>query len=108
MTTLEKLNMYKEKKNVIEAINKAFQITSDSGVGSISYELYKKDIPEHNTTSWVEFIVVTFVGEAKSVKVASGNSNNANFQVIGKLLNGYYEELGYYNTVVENYELVQL
>lgn len=108
MTTMEKICMYREKKNVIEAIDKAFQIPTDSDVRSISYEVYKKDIPEHNITSWVEFIVVTFAGGGKSVKVVSGNSNNANFQVIGQLLNGYYEDLGYYTTVIKNYELVSL
>jgi hypothetical protein len=100
LTIEERMHMYKGKKLFIDHISKVFEDEYlQSNVAKVSYEVYVKQIDDE-TAYYTEFAVVTFVGGGKSVRVISGNSNNTNFQEIGKLINGgYYDELGYYESV---------
>ena len=93
MTVEEKHEMYLEKKKFMENLNEVFQM--DPGcpsVEGVNYEVYTKDYGEGriDTREWV---IVHFVGGGKSVKIVSGNSNIANFKVVGTMLvGGYYAE----------------
>ena len=61
-------------------------------VEGVNYELYTKDYGEGRVDER-EWIIVHFVGGGKSVKIVSGNSNIANFKVVGTMLvGGYYAE----------------
>jgi hypothetical protein len=103
LTIEERMHMYKGKKLFIDHISKVFEDEYlQSNVVKVDYEVYMKPIDDE-TTYYTEFAVVTFVGGGKSVRTISGNSNNANFQEIGKLINGgYYDELEYYERVKAN------
>lgn len=109
MTITEKLAMFKEKKDFIENLNKAFQ-TFPKGltVASVKYEVYRKDTKD--TTYFTEYIVVTFFGGAISVRTVNGNSNSANFRTIGSMLDGgYYDEVQDYEKLKDiGYEKVNL
>ena len=104
LTLEERIEMYKGKKLFIDTVSKVFEIEDlQSNVAKVSYEVYMKPIDDE-TTYYSEFVVVTFQGGGKSVRIISGNSNNANFIEIGKLINGgYYDELDYYNRTRANY-----
>ena len=106
MTMEEKIKMYQEKKSFIEGLSKVFEAKpKGSTVEAIAYEVYHKDIVRGDVTynHIVEFVVVHFFGGAKSAKVVSGNSNIANFRVLGTLVDGGdYGELEYYNSVCNN------
>lgn len=113
MTMEEKIKMYKEKKAFIEGLSKVFETRpAGSSVSLITYEVYSKEIvrDENIYRHTVEFVVVIFDGGGKSAKIVSGNSNTANFEVIGPMLNGgYYEENQYYESMTENgYTLIEL
>jgi hypothetical protein len=113
MTITEKIEMYKGKKAFIKDISKAFENRSvSSSVETIDYEVYHKTIVREENTydSYVEFVIVRFIGGGKSVKVVSGNSNTANFRVLGPMLDGgYYDENSYYDSMPETgYELISL
>ena len=103
MTTAEKLAMYANKKAFIETISKAFEKNlSKSSVTSIEYEVYhrKVTINGEERDHYVEYVVVNYIGGGKCVRFVSGNSNTANFQVIGDLLEGgYYDEMQDYEMV---------
>lgn len=110
MTKAEKIKMYRGKKAFIDNISKAFEIRpSGSTVASVEYEVYSKVISEE-VTHFTEYLIVNFFGGGKSVRVANGNSNTANFRVLGTLVEGgYYDEIPYYNALVKSgYELVNL
>lgn len=105
MTTAEKLAMYANKKAFIETVSKAFEKNlSKSSVTSIEYEVYhrKVTINGEERDHYVEYVVVNFIGGGKCVRFVSGNSNTANFRVIGGLLEGgYYDEVPDYNSLKE-------
>ena len=103
MTITEKIEMYKGKKAFIKNVSKAFEATPRiSSVTSIDYEVYRKEVNE-DTTYFAEYIIVSFFGGSKSVRLVNGNSCTANFREIGKLLDGgYYEENIQYATLEDN------
>lgn len=102
MNINERIKMYQAKEQFISAVSKAFENCANSNVQKVSYEVYVRQV-DNETTYYTEFIVVTFVGGGKSVRVASGNSDNANFREIGKLIDGgYYDELDYYERIKAN------
>lgn len=103
MTITEKLEMYANKKAFIDNVSKAFaKNLSKSSVTSLEYEVYRKDIDEERV-HFVEYVVVNFIGGGKCVRFVSGNSNTANFRVIGELLDGgYYDEIPTYNGLKDN------
>ena len=109
MTNAEKLMLFKEKKDFIENLNKAFQtFPKGSTVASVAYEVYAKKVNE-DVTYYQEYLVVTFFGGAKAVRNANGNSNLANFKELGKLVEGgYYDEVkGYLALNEAGYNLIQ-
>lgn len=113
MTITKKLEMYKGKKAFIKDLSKAFEGKSvNSSVERIDYELYHKEVTRDDIAyqHYVEFVVVRFFGGGKSVKVVSGNSNTANFRILGPMLDGgYYDENPYYDSMLETgYKLVFL
>lgn len=106
MTTEERINMLKEKKAFIDALNMAFQVRPrKQSVRSVAYEVFSKEINNEFVTDYLylqEYLVVTFDGGGISVCSANGNSNTANFRELGKLLDGgYYDEVELYNTMEE-------
>ena len=97
MTMEEKTEMYKEKKKFIENLNDMFQVEPRCpSVEGVSYEVYSKTLDEvlfPGVTDFREWVIVHFTGGGKSVRIVSGNSNLANFKVIGGMLaGGYYAE----------------
>ena len=109
LTVEERMHMYRGKKLFIDHISKVFEDEYlQSNVARVDYEVYSKVI-DPETTYYTEFVVVTFTGGGKSVRVISGNSNNANFREIGKLIDGgYYDELEFYKRVKESSDVVNL
>lgn len=109
LTVEERMHMYRGKKLFIDHISKVFEDEYlQSNVAKVEYEVYRK-VVDPETTYYTEFAVVTFVGGGKSVRIISGNSNNTNFQEIGKLINGgYYDELEFYKRVKESSDVVHL
>ena len=110
MTTEQRIEMYKSKKLFIDHISKAFEDEYlISNVAKVEYEVYSKNSPNGHDVWYTEFVVVTFVGGAKSVRNISGNSNNATFREIGRLIDGgYYDELEFYKRVKESSDVVHL
>ncbi len=113
MTMEEKIKMYKEKKAFIKGLSKVFEAKpAGSAVETIDYEVYTKEVArdENIYRHCVEFVILRFVGGGKSVKVVSGNSNTANFRILGPMLDGgHYEENSYYDSMIETgYELIVL
>ena len=111
MLTLEqRMHMYKGKKLFIDSISKVFEIEFlNSNVKKVEYEVYSQTSQISDTVFYAEFVVVTFTSGAISVRNISGNSNNANFREIGKLIDGgYYDEIEYYKKVKENSTFVEV
>lgn len=110
MTMEEKIEMYRDKKKFVENINEVFQMEPHCpSVEGVSYEVYMKNYGE-GRIDIREWVIVHFTGGGKSVKVVSGNSNIANFGVIGSMLSGgYYAEVRTYQEQLENgYARVEL
>lgn len=110
MTIKEKINMYRNKRNFIRTVSKAFEtLNTYSSVTSIDYEVYKKEAG-NDFVYYYEFVVVTFIGGAKCVKLVNGNSNIANFRAVGSMLDGgYYDEIPNYESLEERrFTLVSL
>ena len=86
--------MYSEKKKFIENLNEVFQVEPGCpSVEGVSYEVYIKDYGE-DRIDVREWVIVHFVGGGKSVSLVTGNSNIANFKVVGSMLaGGYYTEV---------------
>lgn len=101
MTITEKLEMFKEKRNFIKNISKAFEAKpKGSSVQSVDYEVYRRD-DAGDHIYFREYLVVIFFGGGKSVKNISGNSNTANLRALGSIVDGgYYDE-------IQDYEMVQ-
>ena len=102
LTVEERMHMYRGKKRFIDHISKVFEDEYlMSNVAKVEYEVYSKAAPDGDIW-YTEFAVVTFVGGGKSVRNISGNSNNANFREIAKLIDGgYYDELEFYKRAKE-------
>jgi hypothetical protein len=110
MTINEKLEMFRGKKAFIDSINKAFETRpAGSSVSSVEYEVYRLDLKD-DVTYFTEYLVVTFFGGGKTVRVANGNSNTANFRALGTLVDGgYYDEVGTYESLTSiGYTKVEL
>ena len=110
MTAEEKLKMYREKKQFIENLGFAFQVRPGcASVEGVGYEVYTKQFSDRisETREWV---IVYYVGGGKAMKIVSGNSNAANFVVIGSMLQGgCYEQVRMYEEQFANgYERVDL
>lgn len=113
MTIEEKIQMYKRKYAFIESLNEAFQTRpADSTVESVVYEVFRKDVTSEGRTItyFQEWLRVNFFGGGRSVRSANGNSNMANFRVLGTLVEGgYYDEVyTYENMEADGYTKVNL
>lgn len=109
MTLEEKLNMYSEKKQFIENLGYAFQVRPGcASVEGVDYEVYQKLFID--VIDFREWVIVRYVGGGKAMKIVSGNSNAANFVVIGSMLQGgCYEQVQVYQEQAEQgYEKVEL
>ena len=110
MTSEEKREMYLEKRRFIENLNEVFQMEPRCpSVEGVCYELYTKDYGDGRVDER-EWVIVHFVGGGKSAKIVSGNSNIANFKVIGSMLvGGYYaENFTYQKQIEDGYTKVEL
>lgn len=110
MTLEETLRMYREKKQFIENLSYAFQVRPGcASVEGADYEVYTKDYGEGriDTREWV---IMYYTGGGKAMKIVSGNSNAANFVVIGSMLHGgCYEQVRMYqDQEAEGYKRVEL
>jgi hypothetical protein len=109
MTLEEKLKMYREKQRFVENVCGAFQVAPGCpSVEGVTYEVYQKlyiDVMDFR-----EWIIVHYRGGGKAMKIVSGNSNAANFVVIGSMLHGgCYEQVRLYHEQEENgYERTEL
>ena len=113
MNMNEKLEMYLEKKKFIENLNEVFQMDPKCpSVEGVSYEVLQKQLTGslEGITDYREWVIVHFVGGGKCVKTVNGNSNIANFKVIGTMLaGGCYEEVPAYQWQLDNgYTKVEL
>lgn len=92
MTIEEKLKMYHEKKSFIAALSNVFaRHKSGHTVSGIVYEVFHKEVEGNHYFN--EWIVVHYDGGGWCVCRVNGNSNNANYRAIGKLIDGgYYAE----------------
>ena len=109
MTLEEKLKMYKEKKQFIENLSFAFQVRPGcASVEGVDYEVYQKLFID--VIDFREWVIIHYVGGGKAMKIVSGNSNAANFVVIGSMLQGgSYEQVHVYEEQLANgYERVEL
>lgn len=106
----DRMLMYLDKKSFIENLNESFQIAPGCpSVEGVSYELYTKDYGAGRVDER-EWVIVHFYGGGKSVRLATGNSNIANFRIVGEMLaGGYYAENATYQKQVEDgYSQVEL
>lgn len=97
MTLEEKLKMYREKQKFVENISGVFQVAPGCpSVEGVTYEVYTKQFSDRlsETREWV---IVHYTGGGRAMKIVSGNSNAANFVVIGSMLQGgCYEQVRMY------------
>ena len=102
MTIIEKVEMFQEKKLFVDSISKVFERNPKTHtVTSVRYEVYMKEV--ENNTWFEEWIIVQFKGDSISVRRATGNSNTANFRVVGFLIDGGdYEEVTQYEKYVDS------
>ena len=110
MTSEEKHEMYLDKKKFVENLNEVFQMEPRCpSVEGVHYELYTKDYGDDRIDER-EWVIVHFTGGGKSVKVVSGNSNIANFKVIGTMITGgyYAENYTYQKQEEDGYTKVEL
>ena len=86
----EKLKMYKEKEAFVSDLSKVFETRSEStSVEEITYEVWENE--EHGW--FVEYVVITFVGDGQSHISVNGNSILAIFEEIAEhIMGGYYKE----------------
>ena len=103
MTVEERLKMYREKKNFIYDVSKAFAFTTKGHtVEGIRYEvLFKKTEYEYGPEfHFSEWLTVHYFGGTEAHCCISGNSNSANFRAIAKMIEGgYYNENEHYLTL---------
>lgn len=88
MTIEEKLKMYREKRQFIYGVSKAFEnVSAGHSVSGVFYEVLFKE-SEQFGTELSEWLVIQFKGGAEAYRVISGNSNSANFQVVAGMIEG--------------------
>jgi hypothetical protein len=105
MTLEEKLKMYRDKQRFIENLSGVFQVAPGcASVEGVEYEVYTKQFSDRLSETR-EWIIVYYSGGGKAMTIVNGNSNAANFVVVGSMLQGgcydqvrmyqEQEELGY-------------
>lgn len=109
MTFEEKIVMYKEKEQFVKDVGKVFENNPKyHSVATIEYGACSKDVAGH--TYFEEWIIVHFVGGGMCPRRVTGNSNIANFRVIGQLIDGgYYDEMADYVEMLDRgYKFIDL
>ena len=86
----EKIKMYKNKKEFVDDLSKVFEARSYStSVKGFDYEVWENE--EHGW--FVEYVVISFIGNGQSHISVNGNSTLAIFQEIAEnIMGGYYKE----------------
>lgn len=102
MTVEERIKMYKSKKAFIDNLSRALELSS-TAVQKVEYVVLTKYNDLFKTDVYSEFIIVTYVGGAQSVRSVSGNSDAANLISLASLVEGsyYYQEVAYYESLLE-------
>jgi hypothetical protein len=105
--------MYQEKKKFIENLNEVFNVEPGcASVEGVSYEVYQKELTGifEGITDYREWVIVHYTGGGKAPKITTGNSNAANFIVVGSMLHGgCYEQVQMYNEqTAAGYERLEL
>lgn len=89
MTIEEKLEMYRNKRQFIYWVAKAFkEVRRGHSVRDVIYEVFFQEYSEPYRVDLVEWITVIYDGGAKAHCVVSGNSNAANFEVVASMVHG--------------------
>ena len=94
----------KTKKEFVEELGKTISKVQKN-ITSIEYVILYNKLYE----SFTEYLVINYVGGAKTVRCCTGNSCSAIFEEIAKYLNnGYYNEVGYLKDLLKNpnYEVI--
>lgn len=101
MTNTEKLKMYREKNMFVACIADVFaQNPKGHTVCDIKYEVWQLEVERGTFT--LEWIIVHFIGGAKSPVRVTGNSNSANYRAIGALIDGgHYEDVMIYEDMIK-------
>ena len=92
MTIEEKLKIYREKRQFIYEVSRAFvKVPGGHSVEDVLYEVFFKEYA--HCTDVVEWITVQYKGGGKAHRRVDYNSNSANFKTVAAMIEGgYYEE----------------
>jgi len=102
--------MYKNKKAFIDNISKALEL-SNTTVAKVDYVVLTRYSDFLKVDVYYEYVIVTFIGGARSIRHVGGNSDSANFREIGKLIDGgYYDEVEHYEDLLnkEGFTIIEL
>lgn len=107
------LEMYQEKKKFIENLNEVFSIEPGcASIEGVSYEVYQKKLTGtfEGITDYREWVIVHYTGGGRAPRITTGNSNIANFVVVGSMLHGgCYEQVRMYEEqLADGYERLEL
>lgn len=95
MLTLERIKILSKKVNFVKALSAVIP-AYQTNVESLHYDVFEDEENEYE----YEYLVIDYVGGAKSYRSCNGNSISAIFEEIaGMLDSGYYEEERDYNVV---------
>ena len=102
MTIEEKLKMYRTKRQFIYEVAMAFiKVPTGHSIDGVIYEVFFKETDRG--TMFEEWITVQYKGGAEAHRLASCNSNSANFQVVADMIDGgCYEQNPSYERVQES------
>lgn len=109
MTIEEKLKMYREKRQFIYEVSMTFiKVPSGHAVKEVTYEVFFKEFEDFTDIS--EWITVTYNGDGKAHRCASGNSNAANFEVVASMIHGgcYDQNFTYTSLPARGYKKLDL
>lgn len=105
MTDLDRKARLHNKVLFVDKLSEV--ITASNGIPGISGVEYVVFEHRDHPNCIEEFVVVTFVGGAKSVRCCTGNSNLANLEEVSKLLDGgYYCEVEWFNKLSATLERI--
>lgn len=94
----------KTKKEFVEELGKTLSRVQKN-IASMEYLILYNKLYECP----VEYLIINYVGGAKTVRCCTGNSCSAIFEEVAKYLNhGYYDEVEYLEDLLKNpnYEVI--
>lgn len=95
------MSVYKNKIDFVKKVSEAI-IPVQHNVDSIEYKVFQYKNKPHTKR---EFIIVNYVGGAKTVRNSSGNSYSAIINEIGRFLDhGYYDEVEWLQRMIDSDE----